>query len=208
MNLSRITVRLIPFRIFLPSIEACKSLIININFICPLIFNSLSHNSYLITYILPHASFQTDLQQLLCFNSKFHWEFVDYFPCISIDNYSDGIFSIYATLVTIKNLVLPDLRGCCLMFNDCRIISHFDIWEGMSSAFVAKQKGITLRKIPGICGFCQDPYKPPELFRSMPPEIPFETIWLLGIFTHMDHLCTSISLLIIICNSNGIKFAG
>ena len=72
-----LTVRLIPFNIFLPFIEAFKLFMINM---------IISDCLILLNIFLANAAFKAYLQKFLSLNCKFHWQFINNFACISVND--------------------------------------------------------------------------------------------------------------------------
>src|ERR1700742_1080263 len=99
-----LTVRLIPFNISFSSTSACKFLMISIYIGLVFVSNFLRHSAR-----LSHTSFQSDGQQLLGFDGKFHRQLVQHFAGIAVDDQRHSLFRIDAALVEIKYLVFADL---------------------------------------------------------------------------------------------------
>ena len=59
--------------------------------------------------LLTYAAFEGKTEKLLRFYGKFHWEFVDYFFGIAVDNQIYGCLGGDAALVAIEQLVFADL---------------------------------------------------------------------------------------------------
>src|SRR5262245_17464143 len=97
------TFRLMPCKIFLPPIPACKFLISSI-------FGPLLHSLVsMIQRFLPYAALQTDTQKLLSFNRKFHRQFAKHFLAKAVDNHAHGILSGQTALFTVEDLIFADL---------------------------------------------------------------------------------------------------
>src|SRR5678816_1121203 len=150
-------VRLIPLRICLPSTPALRSLISNIG--CVLIqFNFRVANIQQKCRLsrLANASFQADAQKLLGLNGKFHGEFSENFLAEAVHNHVYGVLRGESALVAIEDLVLADLGSRSLVLYLGGRILHFDVREGVCTALVAQEQGITLRKVPRVDGAFQD----------------------------------------------------
>ena len=60
---------------------------------------------------LPHAPFETDTEQFLSLDGKFHRELTKDLFTESIDDHTHGVFRRQPPLFTVKDLVFPDLGG-------------------------------------------------------------------------------------------------
>ena len=73
---------------------------------------------------LPDATFQTDRQQLLSLDGKFHRQLVEHLLRIAVDDQPDGILGRKPPLIAIKELILPDLRRGRLVLDNGRCIGY------------------------------------------------------------------------------------
>src|SRR5690606_4042674 len=97
---------------------------------------------------LTNTSFKANSQEFLSFYCEFHWKMVQYFPAVAVYDQAHCFLGANTTLVAVKYLVFPDLRGGGLVLDLSRLILHLDVGKGMGAAFIADQQGIALRVIP------------------------------------------------------------
>lgn len=96
---------------------------------------------------LPDATFQTDRQQLLSLDGKFHRQLVEHLLRIAVDDQPDGILGRKPPLIAIKELILPDLRRGRLVLDDGRAVAHLDIGKRVRPAPVADKQRVALRVV-------------------------------------------------------------
>src|SRR5574344_957997 len=99
-----------------------------------------------------HTSLQRNAEQLLCFNSKFHWKLVHHLTCITVNNATYGLLCTYTTLLAIEKLFLANLAGRRLMFYHCRFILNIGVGKSMCTTSRTKQQTVALTMIAGT--FC------------------------------------------------------
>src|SRR5690554_5213375 len=114
-----LTERLRPFSMFLPSTDACKSLISSI---------------VIIWVSLANAAFEADTKQRLCFDSKFHGQFFENFFTVTIHNHRDRVFRRQATLHGVEQLIFANTRSSGFVLDMSRRILDFHYREGVSCA--------------------------------------------------------------------------
>ena len=118
---------------------------------------------------------------------------------IAVHDKADGVFGVDAPLVAIEDLVFPDFRGGCLVFHNGGLVIHLQVGEGMCPALVSQQQAVALGKISCILCPLQNLYQPPVRILTLSGADSLGDDGGAGVFTYMDHFCSRISLLVIIC---------
>src|ERR1043166_6676631 len=109
-----LTVRLMPLRISLPSIPACKFLISNIR--------------------LTYAALKLQAQQSLGLDRKLHRQLQKHILAEAIDNQRHGVFLRDAALLQIEKLFFTDFRRRRFVLDTRAVVHHFDIRERVRAA--------------------------------------------------------------------------
>ena len=102
------------------------------------------------------ASFKFDGQQIAGFNSKLHREHGKDLLGETVYNEFDGVLLADTALQAIKNLVFPDFRCRCFVLDfGCRV-ADLQVREGVCTATVAQQHGVTLAEVARVFGSAID----------------------------------------------------
>ncbi len=88
---------------------------------------------------LTDATFKADTEQFLSFDCELHWELAEDLLAKTVDDHVDGILCGYAALVTIEDLIFPDLAGGCLMFHACSRVFNFNIRKRVGATLITNQ---------------------------------------------------------------------
>ena len=91
---------------------------------------------------LSHSSFQRYAQQLLCLNSKLHWQLVEHVLGIAVDDKAYSLLGRDATLVAVEQLVFLNLGCCSLVLNNSRVVVDIHVGESVCSAVGTKQQRV------------------------------------------------------------------
>lgn len=76
----------------------------------------------------------------MCFYGELHWQLVDDFFCVAIDDEADCFFGVDASLVAVEELVFADFACCGFVFYDCGVVVYVHVWEGVCSALASQQE--------------------------------------------------------------------
>src|SRR5690606_27551317 len=120
---------------------------------------------------------------------------VQHLPAKAIHDQRDGLFGINAPLVTVKNLVFPNLARGGFVLDLSRLIARFYVGKGMRPAFIAHEQRITLGEIPGVLGPAVYLYQSAVTVLRFTGRDPLGNDRTSGILSHVDHFGSGIGLL-------------
>ena len=144
------------------------------------------------------AALQADAQQGLRLDCKFHRQLLEYFLAEPIHDHGYRIFRGNTPLHAEKQLILADLGSRGFMLHLSRWLPDFHVREGMGSTLVTNQKRIALGIVAGILGTLEYLDEAPIGILRLTGRYALGNDRTAGILADMDHLGSSISLLIII----------
>src|SRR6185436_19295003 len=161
-----LTVRLMPFRISLPSTDACKFLISNTNLLRK--FGDRSQGSGAGNCCYPdsrplapdsrlsHRAFQLQSQQARRFHCKLHRELQEHIFTKTVDDERYGVFLRDATLHQIEQLLFADFRSRCFMLDLRGIVHYFDIRKSVRATVTANKHRVALRIVARVLSLRHD----------------------------------------------------
>src|SRR5215470_10053841 len=117
-----------PLSIFLPSTSTCR-------------FRTSKR------FILSHAAFQADRDQLLRLDGKFHRQLLQHVLDEAIDHERGRLFLGQSALRAVEQHVFGNLRGGRLVLEHSRGVLGLDIGHGVGAALIADQKRIAIGEI-------------------------------------------------------------
>src|SRR5215510_10866317 len=88
------------------------------------------------------AAFEAHAEQLLRFDRELHRQLAEDFFAETVHDHVHGVLRRDTPGVAVKNLVLTNLRGRCLMLDLAGAVLHFDIGERVRAALVADEQRI------------------------------------------------------------------
>ena len=91
------------------------------------------------------------------------------------------------------------------MLHNSALVLTLYIREGMSAAFVAKQKAVALRMVSGILRSRHNLYQTPVTVLAVTCRDTLAYNAAAGILANMNHLCSGIGLLIVVCYSHRVE---
>ena len=130
---------------------------------------------------------------------------MQYLLGIAIDDETDGLLRGDAALVAVEELVFADFAGRCLMLEDGRVVMHIHIGEGMGTAVGAKEQRVARRIIAGIVGCCGSSYQSAIGVLGVSGRDALRNDGRLGVTPDVNHLCTGVSLLIVVGDGHRIE---
>ena len=93
---------------------------------------------------LADAAFQFQLYQPLCFDRKFHRQFLEDFFAEAVDDEADRVFFGESALHAVENLVFADFCGGRFVFDLRRRVLHHQVRKGVRAAVAADEQGVAL----------------------------------------------------------------
>src|SRR5438094_5613064 len=211
-----LTVRLMPFRISLPSTDAYRFRISNIQLklqkgmvfgFWSLVFQigQTKKQSPKTKTILPNRPFQFQTQQARRFNCKLHWQLQENILAETVDDERHGVFLRNASLHQIEQLLLTDPRCRSFMLNLRAVIHHLDIRKGIRSGVGTNQHRVTLRVVPGIHCLWHNLHQTAIAVVGMPGRNAFRNNRRAGVLAEVNHLRARVRLLGVIRKRHRIE---
>src|SRR5712691_9941012 len=183
-----------PLRISLPSMPAYRFLI-------------SSSGIFVVSWVSPHASLQTHSQQLLRLDRELHRQLAEHFAAEPVHDHRDRVFGRDPALLTVEELVLPDLRRRGLVLHLRGGVAHLDVRKRMRPALVAEEQGVALRVVTGVGGAFHDRDLTAVRVLSVSGGDALRHDRRSRVLADVNHLRAGVGLLIVVAQRDGVELA-
>ena len=109
--------------------------------------------------VLSDSAFEGNAEKFLGFNGKLHRQFVEHFFGVAVDDEADGVLSLNAALVAVKELVLTDFGSGSFVLHDGSLVVDIHVGEGVGAALVAQQQRVALAIVACAISFLAHSHK-------------------------------------------------
>src|SRR5690606_25073414 len=154
-----------------------------------------------------YRPFKTDRQQVLRLDCELHRELLEHGLAETVDDHVDGILLRDAAAQAIEELVVPDLRGCRLVFDARGGVAHLQIGERVRAATIAHEQRVALREVTGVRRFRQDLHEPAIAILAVAGGDAFGDDRAARVRADVNHLRPGVSLLIVVRDRDRVELA-
>ena len=156
---------------------------------------------------LADAAFQFQLYQPLCFDRKFHRQFLEDFFAEAVDDEADRVFFGQAALHTVENLVFADFGGGRFVFDLRRRVLHHQVGKGVGAAVATDKQGVALGEVTRARRARQDFDETPVGILRIAERDAFGDDGRFGVFADVNHFRAGIGLLVVAGEGDGVELA-
>src|SRR5437016_2847885 len=185
------TSRSMPCRISLPATPACS-------------FRMLSILS--LPLPLADAALEAHAQQPDGLHRELHREVAEHFFAESVDDHRDGVLPRQPALLAVKELLVADLLGRCLVLHDGRAVGHFDVRKGVGPTVAAEEHGVTLGIVARVGGPRQHLHQTSIRIVAVAGRDALGEDRAPGVLSEVDHLGPGVGLLVAIGQRHRVEF--
>lgn len=153
----------------------------------------------------PHAPFQRDGEQFLCFHGKLHGQFAQHVLGVAVHYQPYGALLRYAALLAVEKLVFGYFRCGGFVFEHCRLVANFYVWPSVCAAGVAKQQRVALRVVSCPVGVFGDVHQSAVAVLAVSGGDAFRNDGAVGVFAQMYHFGSRVGLLVVVGNGHGVE---
>ena len=154
---------------------------------------------------LSDAALELEAHQLVNLLSELERELVEDLLAEAADDEADSLLHVDAALLAVKELVLPDLRGTCLVLHAGRGVPDVDVGVGVGSGRVPDQHGVALGVVAGVGSLRLHLHEAPVAVEGLSRRDALGDDAAAGVLADVDHLGACVSLLLLVGEGDRVE---